>query len=140
MRFNELSGVYKKAFDFCFEKAAVLDGKVGISFDSVLDELENSEVFIESSPFFVIMNFTCDELFNLRTSKSIDIIVDHGENASGQHIPTVFIMHFDEGRLIEIEFFNADSSAMNLDEIFAGKLYINGYEDGKKKCETYLES
>jgi hypothetical protein len=70
----------------------------------------------------------------------IDIIVDHGENASGQHIPTVFTMHFDEGRLIEIEFFNADSSAMNLDEIFAGKLYINGYEDGNKKCETYLES
>ena len=138
MRFNELCGVYKEAFDFCFEQASSLGRGAFISLDTAIAEAERSEISIESSPFFVIINFTGDELGKIVTTKSVDIVVYHGENAFDQRIPTIFIMHFNQEKLVEIEFYNADSSAMDLEEIFVvQKIYINCYEKGKEisKCE-----
>ena len=133
MRFNELCGVYKEAFDFCFEQVSSLGMGAFISLDTAIAEAERSEISIESSPFFVIINFTGDELWKIVTTKSVDIVVYHVENASGRRIPTIFIMHFNQDKLVEIEFYNADSSAMDLDEIFVvRKIYVNCYENGKE--------
>ena len=138
MRFDELCGVYKEAFDFCFEQASSLGMGAFMSLDTAIAEAERSEISIESSPFFVIINFTGDELWKIVTTKSVDIVVYHGENALDRRIPTIFIMHFNQEKLVEIEFYNADSSAIDLDEIFVvQKIYINCYEKGKEisKCE-----
>lgn len=133
MRFNELCGVYKEDFDFCFEQVSSLGMGAFISLDTAIAEAERSEISIESSPFFVIINFTGDELWKIVTTKSVDIVVYHVENASGRRIPTIFIMHFNQDKLVEIEFYNADSSAMDLDEIFVvRKIYVNCYENGNE--------
>ncbi len=105
MRFNDLCGVYKEAFDFCFEKASLLGDKAGINFDSVLAKVKKSDIYIESSPFFIIIKCIRDVLSNHPVSKSVYINVNHGESISNLRIPTVFIMHFCDEKLVEIEFF-----------------------------------
>ena len=88
-----------------------------------LNNMKEVEVTRDVTPYYWIMEFRPNGLNPGHGAMRpyIDVEVLHG----GGTAPTVFTLYKRNGFLFELEIYNADSSAMNLDTIMLGEIVVH---------------
>lgn len=116
-----LDGIYKDAVAFFLktmeEKISDIVAKLPVNHDDLLQQINSATIAIESTPYYCIMKFYHNGISEVFYDKTIEIQVVC-ENLP----PTVFHMYLSNGVLYEFEYFKADSSKINDEELFVGKV------------------
>lgn len=89
---------------------------------SQLNKMKEEDILRDVTPYYWIMEFRPDGINPRYGSMSpyIDIQVLHGDGTA----PTEFTLYHRNGVVFELEIYNADSSAMDLDSIMQGEVYF----------------
>ena len=87
-----------------------------------LNHMKEADITRDVTPFYWIMEFRPNGINpgHGPMHRCINIVVSHGSEAS----QTVFALYERNGFVFELEIYNADSSAMNLDTITDGEMII----------------
>ena len=125
--YNELRGIYKETIQFCLNNIETFQNSgINIS-NNFTKKLEESEITVESSPYFCIIKFYYDGFTALKFEKTYDIIIVHKSNnwvENKRIADTVVSMHFNGNLLVEIEVYNVDSSAIDLENFLTGEVSV----------------
>ena len=91
-----------------------------------LNNMKEADITRDVTPYYWIMEFRPNGINPGHGAMRpyIDIEVLHGNGIA----PTVFTLYKRNGYVFELEIYNADSSAMDLDAIMLGQFLVNPYD------------
>lgn len=116
-----ISGVHKKAMDFFLNEMRQSNKFPFIDFDAVVKQINEAEISLDTSKNYCIIKFLNKACVSTLCNGEIELqIINKADN----QVPTVFIMHFRNNSVYEFEYFNADSSKIDENEIFNGDVLI----------------
>lgn len=123
---QSLKGVHKEAVAFFLKKINEsideIREKIPVTPKDLIQQINSATIEVESTPYYCIMKFNYDGVYEVYHNKTIEIQVVR-ENIP----PIVFHMYLKNGKLYEFEYFKADSSKIHNEELFLGAVVIGVY-------------
>ena len=121
-----LNGIYKDAIVFFLKNIEeifdCISKKISISQSDLLKQINEAIITIESTSYYCIMKFYHNGVYKDAHDKMIEMQLIREDGS-----PMVFHMYFTNSKLYEFEYFKADSSYINCEELFSGEILIDVY-------------
>lgn len=114
-----LNKFHKEAISFFLKHLDLLTNNEEKPPKDLLQQINNSVASVESTPYYCIIKFYHDGFTSNSFDKTINLQVLNEHSA-----PAMFHMHFNRDLLVEFEYYKADSSIINTDELLFGKVIV----------------